>query len=98
MDTGMETEPKSIFLVTAAKHQPDLVDLMKLSSKAEFGNLKSNDSTTKKKFKCLYVLTPTLAQAIQKTDMTYAAIIITIVQHVKLSIPTPAATATLHSK
>ena len=55
--TGMEVDPASIFLSTAGKYKPDLLELMKISSAAEFGNLKANTNENKKKFKCFCVLT-----------------------------------------
>ena len=88
---GMEVDPASIFLSTAGKYKPDLLEMMKISSAAEFGNLKANTNENKKKFKSFCVLTPILAHTIQKTDMTYANIMVAVVEHLKLSIPQPTA-------
>ena len=88
---GVEVDPASIFLSTAGKYKPDILEMMKVSSEAEFGNLKANTNVTKRKFNCFCVLTPVLAHAIQKTDMTYANIMVAVVEHLKLNIPQPAA-------
>ena len=87
----MEVDPTSLFLLTAANHKPYLVDLMKLPSAAEFGNLKPKTNGDKKKFKCFCVLTSALAHMIQKNDMTYVNIMVAIAEYLKLSIPQPAA-------
>lgn len=89
---GMEIDPTSLFISTAAKHKLDILDLMKGSSAAESGNLKANTNVNKKKCKCFCVLTPVLAHEIYKTDMTYSNIMVAMVVHLKLSIPQPAAT------
>ena len=45
---GMEVDPISLFLSTAVKHKPDLLDLIKVSSAAEFSNLKAKKNGDKK--------------------------------------------------
>ena len=82
--TGVEIDTESLFQSTALKHKPDLLDLMKVASPAELTALKANNQAAKKKLKCFAVLTPSLAQAIQHTDMTYAAIFMAIVKQIKI--------------
>ena len=82
--TGVEIDAESLFHSTALKTKPDLLDLMKVASPAEFTALKANKHAAKKTFQCFAVLTPSLAQAIQHTDMTYAAIFMAIVKQIKI--------------
>ena len=84
---GHGNRPASFFLSIAWKYKPDLLDLMKVSLEAEFSNLKVNTNVAKKKFNCFCVLTPVLVHAIQKTNMTYANIMVAVVEHLKLNIP-----------
>ena len=86
--TGMEIEPKLLFLSISDKYKPDLIDPMKFYSRTEFINLKANEKTANMRFKCFCILFPALEQAIQTTYMTYEDII-TMFQHIKLSLPPP---------
>ena len=87
--TGVGIETKNLFQTNVTKHKPNLLDLTKLSSPAEFNVVKANPRKAKKKLQCFAVLIPSLAQAIQHTDMTYIAILVEIVKHIKLGVKPP---------
>jgi len=91
--TGVELDPETLFTSTALKATPDLVSLMKISSKAEFENLKADGRATKRNFQSYAVLTPSLAKAVQETDMSYSAIFRAVVEQIKIgATPVPPST------
>ena len=60
---GVEMEPQSIFVRTAAKFVPSVVDLMKVASITAVDDLKAPRTGQKKKVRNFAVLTPALAEA-----------------------------------
>ena len=62
--TGVEIDAESLFHSTALKTKPDLLELMKVASPAEFTALKANNHVVKKKVQFFAILTPSLPQVI----------------------------------
>ena len=68
--TGIEIDPKTMFRSTPSINVPSIVQLMKISSGEEFRNLSQDGDQNKKKIKGYAILTPNIAEALQKCDMT----------------------------
>ena len=84
---GVELQPDSLFSVTSEQYIPSLIDMMKVKSAEEFQDLKAPTSGTKKKIHCFAVLTPALAEAIQSTDMTPAALFLALTEQMRVLAP-----------
>ena len=78
-----------MFVQTAAKTVPAILDMMKVTSETDFEAFRVVSSATKKKINCFAVITPALAEAIQATNMTPASIFVKIVEQIKAIIPVP---------
>ena len=91
---GIEFQLDTLFRKTALKAVPAILDMMKVKSDDEFHALSAVTTATKKKIDCFAVLTPSLAEAIQSSNMTPSSVFIKIVEQIKVSMPVPAETAT----
>ena len=81
---GVEVQPDSLFNQTATKYVPSVLDLMKTTTKDKFRNLAAPTSGTKKKINCYAVLIPSLAEAIQGTEMTPSELHIALVDQIRV--------------
>ena len=80
---GMEIDVTSFFKSTKACYRPDLLTMMKVQDEADFINLQANTTGRKRKIKCHAILTPSLASALQETDMTPKAAFVKTIAHIK---------------
>ena len=86
---GIEVDPKSMFESTPSVYVPDLVEMMKAETKTDYGNLQAVATGTKKKIPCYTVLTPSIAEALQSSDMSPADAFLKAVAQIKISAPNP---------
>ena len=80
---GVEMEPQSIFVKTASKFVPSIVNLMKVTSVTAVEDLKAPRTGQKKKVRNFAVLTPALAEASQYTTMKPAELLVALVECIK---------------
>lgn len=86
---GMEVDMTSLFQTTSTTHnKSDLVDLLKVTNMEELAALDVNQNKKKRKIKCYTTLTPSLAKAIELTDMFPSAAYVATIQHIKTVAPT----------
>ena len=86
---GVEVDPLSMFESTPAVAVPDLVAMMKVETRADYESLGAMPAGTHKKIPCYAVLTPSLAEAIQSSDMSPADAFLKAIAQIKASGPAP---------
>ena len=89
---GVEFQLDTLFKKTALKAVPAILDMMEVKSDDEFQALSAVTTATKKKIDCFAVLTPSLAKAIQSSNMTPSSVFIKIVEQIKVSMSAPGET------
>ena len=89
--TGIEFDNGSFLSQTSAQHVPQVLDFMKVTKTEEFENLVPTTTGQKRKINNFAILTPALAECVQKTDMSPAAVFIAIVEQIKAIAPNPTA-------
>ena len=78
--SGIEIDPQSLFKSSKAILKPDLLNLMKVKMADKFQNLGGDSNKQSKKVKCFALLTPSIAEAIQPTDMSPTEIFLKTVE------------------
>ena len=76
---GVELDPKSMFGTTEQVPVPDLVAMMKADTKADYENLQALATGTHRKIPCYAILTPSLAEAVQSSDMSPTDVFLKVV-------------------
>ena len=83
-ETGVEIHPNSLFSVTSARYVPSFLEMMKVKSEKDSTDLVAPTSRPKKKVHCYVVLAPSLAEAIQPTNLTPTAICLSLIEQIKV--------------
>ena len=91
---GIEFHLDTMFKKTPSKAVPAILDMMKVTTDNDFTALRDVASAKKKKIDFVAVLTPSLVEAIQSSNMTHSSIFVKRTEQIKVSIPVPAATTT----
>ena len=65
----IELRPDSLFYQTVYRHVPSVVELLKLVTEKDYMDLKALTMGSKKKLNCFAVLTLSLVEVVQSTDM-----------------------------
>lgn len=91
---GVELQPDSLFTLTTDQHVPGLAEMMKVKSVSEFENLKAPTSGTKRKLHCYAVLNPSLAEAVQGTDMKPTRMFLALTDQMRVLAPSGSSTGT----
>ena len=85
--TGIEFDISSFLTQTPAQHVPQVLDFMKLKTKEELVNLIPPTTGQKRKINNFAILTLSLAESIQKTDMSPSAVLLALVEQIKVIAP-----------
>lgn len=86
---GVEVDPLSMFESTPSVYVHELVAMMKAETKADYENLQVVATGTKNKIPCYAVLIPSLAKALQSSDMSPVDAFLKIVAQIKVLAPNP---------
>ena len=81
---GTEFQLSTMFEQTFAKAVPIILDMMNVTSETEFKELHAVTLAQKLKINCFAVITPSLAEAIQSSNMISSSIFIKIVEQIKV--------------
>jgi len=83
----MSVEPESLIQTSAAVHKPDIVDMLNIADSQSSRNLSGNVDKAKRRIKFFALLTPSLAQAVQVSNMTAEDVLLKVVKRIKAIIP-----------
>lgn len=85
MSTGseMKVDPSSLFVKTGSKHQPTIIDMIKVTNITELNTLTIDQTKAKRRCHFYVLLTPALAEAIQSTNMKALSVFIKMVETIK---------------
>ena len=87
--SGIEIDPDSFFAETGLIHAPTILDLLKVTTVAEFEALSAATVGTAKKVPCCVILTPALAEAFQSSNMQVSDLFIKAIEFIKANVTVP---------